>query len=210
MLVAAIGGALGGCSPPPGVNMGCVQPRIGDGWVSPGYDAPLMLLDMDITIEWTRAVLATQHATAAGPSYAVMEVEGANMVEHVPDDVLTTWLIEAGYDDNEDREAALLALDEAGFDMPAAWTKAPDSRLIEAGIGPGYINSLLAVFQAKMVAWMVERRGTAAFAQRVQGTTKTDKQRAEELVGVKHVPEAPVVTEESGYGCAGEKWRDYL
>ena len=43
------GEPLGGCSPPPGGNMGCVQPGIGDGWVSPGYHTPLMFLDTDIT-----------------------------------------------------------------------------------------------------------------------------------------------------------------
>ena len=31
-----------------------------------------------------------------GQQVPVMEVEGANMVEHIPDDVLTAWLIEAG------------------------------------------------------------------------------------------------------------------
>ena len=55
-----------------------------------------------------------------GQQVPVMEVEGANMVEHIPDDVLTAWLTEAGYDDGEDRDATLLALNEAGFDMPAA------------------------------------------------------------------------------------------
>ena len=113
----------------------------------------------------------------------VVEVEGVSMVEHVPDDVLTEWLKEAGYDDQGDREATLEALNEAGVDMPAAWTKVPDNRLIEAGIGPGYINSLLAVFQAEMV-----ERCSIAFVQRVQGTTKTDQQRAEELVKLKHAP----------------------
>ena len=34
-----------------GGNMGCVQPRIGDGWVSPGYHTPLMFLDTDINME---------------------------------------------------------------------------------------------------------------------------------------------------------------
>ena len=40
-----------GWSPPPGGNMGCacVQPRTGDGWVSPGYHTSLMLLDTDVT-----------------------------------------------------------------------------------------------------------------------------------------------------------------
>ena len=70
--------------------------------------------------------------------------------------------------------------------MPAAWTKVPDSRLIEAGIGPGYINSIVAVFQAKMV----QRCGTA-FVKRMQGTTKTDEQVAQELVKLKHVPQPP-------------------
>ena len=140
-----------------------------------------------------------------GEQVPVLEVEGASLVEHIPDDVLNAWLTEAGYDEPEDGEQTLVALNESGFDMPAAWTKVPNSRLIEAGIGPGYINSIVAVFQAKMV----QRCGTA-FVKRMQGTTKTDEQVAQELVKLKHVPQPPMATEKSGYGCSGERWRAYL
>jgi hypothetical protein len=44
----------------------------------------------------------------------------------------------------------------------------------------------------------------------MQGTARTDEQVALELVKLKHVPKAPVVSEKSGYGCSGELWREYL
>ena len=45
-----VSGALGGCNPLPGGNMGCVQPRTGDDRVSPRYHTLLMLLDTDIIV----------------------------------------------------------------------------------------------------------------------------------------------------------------
>ena len=43
-----MGEALGGCSPPLGGRMGCMQPHTSDDWVSPGDPPPMMLLDIDI------------------------------------------------------------------------------------------------------------------------------------------------------------------
>jgi hypothetical protein len=80
-----------------------------------------------------------QMIVVGGEQIAVVEVEDASLVEHLPDATIKEWLVEAGYED-PDVEDTLAALNEAGFDMPAAWTKVPDSRLIEAGVGPGYIT----------------------------------------------------------------------
>ena len=145
-----------------------------------------------------------QMIVVGGEQIAVVEIEDASLVEHLPDATIKEWLVEAGYED-PDVEDTLAALNEAGFDMPAAWTKVPDSRLIEAGVGPGYINLLVSVFQTQLV-----RRCGTVFVRRMQGTARTDEQVALELVKLKHVPKAPVVSEKAGYGCSGELWREYL
>ena len=77
-----------------------------------------------------------QMVVVGGQQVPVPKVQAANMVEHIPDDVLSKWLKEAGYSNKDDRDQTLIALNESGFDMPAAWTKVPDSRLVEAGVGP--------------------------------------------------------------------------
>ncbi len=124
--------------------------------------------------------------------------------ERIPDEVVIELLQEAGYTAEELPDVARV-LRDGGFLKPSSWAVVVRQELVDAGIAPGEINALVAVFQSAMV-----RRCGENFARVMVGSEKTDAEVALQILKAKHAPAAPAVKEETGWAPAGEQWREYM
>ena len=115
-------------------------------------------------------------------------------------------LTDAGLAAGEDVDETAQALDEAGYFLPSAWSVVVRTELVEAGIAPGYLNSLTAKFQKFVI-----RRCGVPFVQLMVGMEdRTDAQVALDILKAKQQPLAPAVSADSGWSPTAEGWRDYL
>ena len=110
----------------------------------------------------------------------------------------------AGYA-GESADAVFALLQGSGYDIPSAWLDAPRAELIEAGVASGRVNAL----QAAMHTMCIRLCG-APYARVFSGSERTDAEAAQQVLKAKHVPQAPVVTEATGWGPTGQAWREYM
>ena len=78
----------------------------------------------------------------AGENIAVEVVVGADLYEHVSQELVAQWLQDVGFSDDQYRNETVQVFAENGFDMPMAWTAPVRSELAEinvnVGAGPVY------------------------------------------------------------------------
>ena len=117
------------------------------------------------------AVIAKRHRDAVvvfGQQVPVEEVEGASLVTRFSGEEMIELLELAGMEDALAQVTAGKML-KAGSHMPSAWAQVERSELISAGVGAGYLNSIIGVFQRRSL----EVCGTT-FARVMGGPEKSD------------------------------------
>ena len=146
-----------------------------------------------------------QHIVVAGEQIMVVEVEEANLYEHVPAASINEWLTAAGYDDEQYRAETAQAFLENGYDMPVSWADPKRSELNEIGVGGGYISGVIHVFQKNMLT-----RCGSAFARLMSGSVRTDEDIANSILDAKHAPDFPKVGRETGFAPKPEEMEDWI
>ena len=141
----------------------------------------------------------------AGENIAVEVVVGADLYEHVSQELVAQWLQDVGFSDDQYRNETVQVFAENGFDMPMAWTAPVRSELAEINVGAGYIAGVIAKFQQEMA-----KRCGVAFVRVLQGSVRTDAEVAAAILAAKHCPPIPEVTVESGFAPAPDPWLAWL
>ena len=108
-------------------------------------------------------------------------------------------LLAAGYGAGSVANGVYKLLVDSGYDIPSAWFGATKADLVLVGIMPGRVNAL----NAEMQRVCIQLCGNE-FARVFRGSDRTDGDTAQVLLKAKHVPQAPVVKEETGFFPTGE------
>jgi hypothetical protein len=128
-----------------------------------------------------------------GRQVPVVEVVGASLVTHFGSEEVCALLVDAGMDEEEALKVAQ-KLRKAGYHIIAAWANIQRPELVSVGVGPGYLNSTIAAFQRRAL----EVCGSA-FARVMAGSEKSDAETAVLILRAKGAPQAPSVSESSGW-----------
>lgn len=156
-----------------------------------------------------RGARSSQRAAVVvfGEQVVVEEVVGVSLVTHIEAVEMFELLQEAGMADAM-ATATSEKLVTAGFDMPSAWSEVQRSELLAVGVGAGYLNSVVAAFQKRSLAVCGQ-----AFARVMVGSgssVKSDAEIAAMIQRAKGAPQAPTVSEASGWAPEQVEWLDFL
>jgi hypothetical protein len=152
------------------------------------------------------SVVVRQHEAVVvfGRQVPVVEVVGASLVTRFSPEEMCALLEEAGMEADE-AEKAGVKLRKAGYHLLAAWADVQRSELVAVGIGAGYLNSTVAAFQRRAI----ELCGST-FARVMAGAAKSDSEIAARITLAKGAPQAPVVSESSGWAPDQTEWLEFL